>query len=507
MQIKKSVFPALAMLLTVFAASSLRAQTALAAITGTVNDPSGAIVANAPISIRNVDNGTTSSTVSSATGNFTVQQLAIGDYDLTVAVPGFKTYTHTKFHLDAGQIMREDVTLSVGQTSESVTVTAESSLLKTENSELAQNVTLSQLNNLPILSVAATNSGVRDPFAAAKLAAGVNYCNSGAACSAVTNMVVNGTPANTYQTRLDGMTMNPTGPRLLAAQMETQPSTDAIQEVAIQTSNFAAEYGTAGGAMISMVTKSGTNAFHGTVYDYMTNEGLNAHQPYTGIRNKLRQHDWGATFGGPVRIPGVYDGKNKTFFFWSYEQYRQTNIVTNAPATVPIPAYRAGDFSNLLTVENRLVTTASGNATDALGRTIASGTIFDPLTQQTAANGVLYRDPFPGNKIPVARYDPISAKILALVPLPQGTNFTSGQLINNFQGPYDGSRRSGIPSVKIDHNLGSKAHLSFYHQYTHTATPRTATGAERCATLPSPSCPRVLAPWQNTAPDSVRAHP
>ena len=234
-------------------AGAVYGQTALATITGTVSDPTGAIVANAPVSVRNLENGQVFRAASSQTGNYTVSQLPIGDYDLTVAVPGFKTYTHSKFHLAAAQTMREDVTLEVGSAAESVTVSAETSLLKTENSELAQNVTLSQLNNLPVLMVGSTNNGFRDPFAAVTLVPGIRYAggsNIGAGNpAAVTTMVVNGTPANTYQTRLDGMTMNPTGPRLIGAQMETQPSVDAIQEVAIQTSNFAAEYGAAGSQM------------------------------------------------------------------------------------------------------------------------------------------------------------------------------------------------------------------------------------------------------------------
>jgi len=159
--------------------------------------------------------------------------------------------------------------------------------------------------------------------------------------------------------------------------MQTQPSVDAIQEVAIQTSNFAAEFGTAGGAVVNMVTKSGTNQYHGSAYDYAINEALNAHQPYTGLRNRVRQHDWGFTFGGPVRIPKLYNGKNKTFFFWSYEQYREKKIITNITnTTVPTPAYRDGDFTNLITQENRLLTTATGTYKDPLGRTISSGTIF-----------------------------------------------------------------------------------------------------------------------------------
>src|SRR6185369_3339159 len=255
---------------------------------------------------------------------------------------------------------------------------------------------------------------------------------------------------------------------------------DAIQEVAIQTSNFAAEFGTAGGAMINMVTKSGTNQYHGTAYDYITNEALNAHQPFTGTRNLVKQHDWGYTVGGPVWFPKIYDGRNKTFFFWSYEQFRNKNINVSNSTTVPIPAYRTGDFSNLLTVENRLITTASGPATDALRRTMASGTIFDPNTQRVI-NGRAVRDPFPGNKFAVGRFDPIAAKILALVPQPLGRNADRGQASNNYQGTFDSSRISAVPSIKLDQNVGAKGRLSFYYQDTHTAVPRTPTGADAFA--------------------------
>ena len=466
-------------LCAILGAAALYGQTALGTITGTVNDATGAVVANAPISVKNLENGAVFTAASSDTGNYTVSQLPIGDYDLTVAVSGFKTYTHTKFHLAAGQTMREDVMLQVGSATDSITVSAESSLLRTESSQIVSNVTLSQLDNLPILAVGSTNSGFRDPFSAVRLVPGVQYNNgtniAAGATAATTTMSVNGTPSNTYGTRLDGMTMNPTGPRLIGAQMQTQPSTDAIQEVAIQTSNFAAEYGAAGGAMINMVTKSGTNQYHGTGYDYGTNEALNARQPYTALKNKIRQSDWGFTAGGPVRIPKVYNGTNKTFFFFSFEQFRQVNVV-NANASVPTAAYRNGDFSGLITAENRLVSTASGPARDALGNTIPSGTIFDPATQ-TVVNGIANRQPFPNNQIPVSRFDPVAVKILALIPGPKGVNFDRGLVSNNYTGTYDTSRHSNIPSIKLDQIFGN-GHLSFYYQDTSTKTPRTPAGAD-----------------------------
>jgi hypothetical protein len=221
-------------------ASACFGQTVLATVTGTITNQTGAVVANAPVSLKNVDTGQVYAAASSGAGNYTLPQLPIGDYNPTVAVPGFKTYEHNKFHLSADQTLREDIALQVGQSTESVTVSAEASLLQTESSELVHNVTLSQLDNLPLPSVGATNDGLRDYFAASRLLPGIQYSDSGA-FSAVVSAVVNGTPSNTLQTRLDGATMNPTSLRLLGATMETQPSTDSIQEVAILTSNFAPE--------------------------------------------------------------------------------------------------------------------------------------------------------------------------------------------------------------------------------------------------------------------------
>ncbi|MFM2126006.1 MAG: hypothetical protein RL328_2457, partial [Acidobacteriota bacterium] len=477
MQSRNRLARVVCLLFALSAASISWGQTALATITGTIVDATGAVIANASISVRNLENGQVSTASSSETGNYSVLQLPIGDYDMTITVAGFKTYTHTAFHLAAAQVMREDVTLEVGQTTESVTVTAEASLLKTETTTVAQNVTLAQLNNLPVLGVGTTGSGFRDPFASVRLTAGIQYNNGQNGAPVVaTNMVVNGTPANTYGTRLDGMTMNPTGSRLLANQMQTQPSTDAIEEVAIMTSNFAAEYGAAGGAMINMVTKSGTNAFHGSLYDYGTNEALYAHQPYVYLRPKIRQNDMGGTFGGPVRIPKLYNGTNKTFFFFSMELFKQFNML-NGSVSVPTSAYRNGDFSALIPAENRLVTTAAGAYLDPLGRNIPSGTIFDPTTQRAVGTSQV-RDPFVGNKIPVARFDPVAVKVLSYVPLPAGTNFEKGLAVGNYIGSWNADRTSKIPSIKLDQNIGASSRLSFYLQETNTRSPRSPAGAD-----------------------------
>jgi hypothetical protein len=454
-------------------------QTGLATITGTIVDPSGAHVASAPVIVKSTETGTTYQGASSSTGNYTVTQLPIGDYELSVTVPGFKTYTHTQFHLAAGQTMGEDITLQVGQSTESVTVSAETSLLQTESAAVSGNFTVKQLDDLPLLTVGATNDGVRDYFSASRLLPGVNYCNSGTcptggSGNAVTVTVINGTPNNSLTTRLDGSTMNPTSSRLGGATMETQSSSEAVQEVNILTSSFAPEFGAGLGAVVNVVTKSGTNNLHGTAYDYLVNTSLNAAPAYLGVRNAIHQNDLGFTVGGPVWIPKVYNGKNKTFFFWSFEEFYQNLLNSTTISTVPIQAYRNGDFSSLISTENRLVSTASGPYVDPLGRNIPSGTIFDPNDTTIAPNGQVVRNPFPGNKIPSSRFDPSAVKILSLVPQP--TN--PGQAGSNYLQPYNGSRRTYVPSIKVDQNLGSKLHAAFYFQKTSTSTPRTGTGAD-----------------------------
>jgi len=145
------------------------------------------------------------------------------------------------------------------------------------------------------------------------------------------------------------------------------------------------------------------------------------------------------------------------------------------PSTVPTAAYRQGDFSSLITTENRLVTTASGPYIDPLGRNIASGTIFDP-SSTAPVGGVVVRNPFPNNQIPVSRFDPVAGKILALIPQPLGPN--APQAGANYLAPFDQGRVSNVPSVKVDHNVGAKWHMAFYFQRTNTSTPRTITAAD-----------------------------
>lgn len=465
-----------AVLVCAFLAGMAHAQTAT--VTGTVTDPSGAVVGSAAIDVRNPQTGQVYSSVSTSTGNYTVTAIPVGTYEMTVGSTGFKTYNRQGLTLAAGQTARIDVTLEVGSTTESVTVTADTSLLKTETPEISHNVTVSQMNTLPILALGGAQndntSGFRDPYALARMIPGINY-------SANTTMVVNGNPDDTVQFRLDGQTAQNTG-GLRQYTAIGQPSTDAIQEVVVQTSNYAAEFGTAGGAVFNATTKSGTNQYHGSVYDYAANEILNARQPYTNLLSPQRRHNYGFTVGGPVRIPKVYDGKDKTFFFWAWERYREDITVRTSVATVPIPAYREGNFQQVIigsgTGGNPLpLRIGANNYLDPLGRGYNSGSIFDPNSTRDVicpASGancspgsvIPTRDQFVNNVIPASRFDPVALKVLALVPLPIGPNAAAGQVGNNFQNPYPSQTRSQIPSIKVNQTINSKHRVDFYFQKT-----------------------------------------
>jgi len=450
------------------------AQSDRGTITGTVSDPAGAVVASAPMEARNTENGALYQAATSTTGNYTLSQLPAGTYELSVTVPGFKKYVRNNLQVQVAQTIRIDVALEVGSASESVTVNEAAPLLKTESGELGHNVNARDLNELPVLGIGGTlsgSAGIRNPYNMVQLLPGAVFTPNSL-------VRLNGTPANSQSFRVEGQDASNTGTPGVPAQ--TQPSVDAIQEVAIQTSNFAAEYGQVGGGVFNVTMKSGTNQFHGTAYDYFVNEVLNAGNPFTNNpagnpRPRARRNDYGFTGGGPVWIPKVYNGRDKTFFFFSWEQFRETQEVNNQFATIPALPYRTGNFAAAQTT--RII------GTDPLGRQMLEGTVYDPNTTRTV-NGLQLRDPFPSLQIPVARFDPVSAKIQALFPQPNGP--TAGGLTNNYINSYPTHRTTEVPSLKVDQAIGSKGKLSFFWQRTKTSNPDGNTIFGRSDGLPDP---------------------
>src|ERR1700689_4457640 len=481
----RSVFVAAGLLLTTLCWMSLGplayGQGGTGTITGTVTDPTGLAVAGANVQARNTETGAIYTGASTASGNYTVANLPVGSYELSVTVSGFKTYTHTNLTIAAAQTLKEDIPLQVGSTSESITVEAQGSLLQGETGDETHNVTLEQMNDLPLLGIGTVNSGTsgyRNPYNTLLTLPGVSsFATSGLFTVNGLGGSIPGNPfvaSLTETMRIEGQDATS---RIFGTYDYTQmaqPNADAVQEIAYQTSNYAPEYGQAGSVVINMTMKSGTNQYHGTGFDYFVNEDLNAGDPFSSDgtggkeRPRNRRNDFGGTLGGPVIIPKLYNGKNKTFFFFAYEQYLEGSQY-NFVDTVPTTAFRNGDFSAIsangtcsLCAQYGIPTTPLG--TDALNRPIYANEIYDPTTRGiNPANGLGYANPFPGNKIPASDLSASSLAFLALFPHPQNSN-----LVGNYNGSIAGGRYSAIPSVKVDEILTDKDKLSFFWSRNNT---------------------------------------
>ncbi len=425
------------------------AQSDRGTITGTVSDAAGGVVAAAPVSVTNTATGVALRTVTTSTGVYSVPSVPAGVYTISIQVPGFKSFQQTGVRVDVAQTTRIDVKLEVGAVTDSVTIDADAALLKTEDAEQSSTFTGDRINALP-LNFGIGGGAIRNPLSFVELAPGTSL-------NGWNDIKVNGAPNNTFRIIFEGQdTTSDLNPRVSD---ESQPSMESIQEFTLQTSNFAPEFGQVTGGLFNFTSRSGTNQFHGSAYEYLTNEDLGAGQPFTSsgnghlLRPQNRQQDFGATVGGPVWVPKVYNGRDKTFFFFNYEMYRK-HQGTDALGTVPTPAMRAGDFSSILT--------GKVLGTDPLGRPIYENAIYDPNTARTV-NGQTVTDPFPNNVIPTSRFDPVALKIQSLIPQP-----TRPGNVNNFEEKYVTSKIQAIPTIKIDQNFSSVHHLAFYYSQQRT---------------------------------------
>src|ERR1700688_375843 len=263
-------------------------------------------------------------------------------------------------------------------------------------------VATKDVDELPVLTISgggyagATAMGnIRNPLQSSLLLPGVAFAND-------MELVVNGLPSNSETIRIEGQDSTGTLWKVYQQRSQTM-GVEAVQEVNVQTSNFAAEYGQAGGGYFNYTMKSGANQFHGSGYDYFVNSGLNAGLPFTDagtqnpakegqhIRNVIRRNDFGGTIGGPIRIPKVYNGTNKSFFFFNFEQYRESQQIANGVMSVPTPAYRNGNFgtagcfnyngaTNTCAVAPQGLTIGGAPAVDPAGQTLTYGEVFDPTT-------------------------------------------------------------------------------------------------------------------------------
>jgi Carboxypeptidase regulatory-like domain/TonB dependent receptor len=457
------------------AAMAVMAQTDRGSITGTVTDPAAAVVPGARIVARNVDTGTVTEGATTATGNYTLTSLTAGTYDVSAEAAGFKKLVQSAVKVQVAQTERLDFSLQVGVATDSVTVTGETPVLKTENAEQSMNVSGDKVNNLPLNFGGGGTSGgnIRNWMSFIILAPGV----SGTSPTSPVNGIPTGSYGN-FKVYLEGQDSTSINDANWTSSMNAA-SVETINEFAVQSSNFSPEFGQVAGGFYNFTTKSGTNQLHGSAYEYWANEALDAAHPFSHVLDRDRKNDYGFTIGGPVWIPKIYHGKNKTFFFFSLERFGNSLTSTSSYSTVPTAAYRNGDFSGALTGKTLTDPTS--------GLTFPENGIYDPSSTQTV-NGRVIRTLFPNNTIPKSMMDPVALKIQAMIP----AAINSQNLLNWVPNLANGTQQQ-MPSFKIDHNLSDLTRLSFYYSYQSTTNPAYPDG------LPEPltgARPKTVQGWQ-----------
>jgi Carboxypeptidase regulatory-like domain len=427
-------------------------------ISGVVTDPSGSAIPGARVTVTNTAMGTQNSTVATGAGAYTIPQLAAGDYSITVFATGFNQLIRNGITVSVGQTATVDLKLSVGQTTTSVTVTGNAPLLQTDSAQNNVEVTTRDLNELPI-NIEGIGA-VRDPMGFAALVPGT-------ISGGWNDIHISGSPGTTYRVFMDGL--DDTSAVKGAISDEQQPSVESLGSESVMINNYSAKFGESGGGIFNYTSKSGTNRLHGTAFMYLENEDLDAGQPfnYTSSGQKYnpvqRQLDFGASLGGPVLIPRLYNGHNKTFFFFAFEEYHNTQTLNQGTITVPTAAYRNGDLSsNLL---GPIVDPSGAPVLDCLGRPMMNGAVYNPATTRTVTctNGstAVVRDPFPNNNIgPPSTWDPVAQKVLAYIPAPSGS--TASGLTNNYPNLQPNNKYQYLTSIKLDHSIGEKWHFSGY---------------------------------------------
>ena len=438
-----------AVLCFVFLAASAFAQSDRGTITGEVKDQAGAVIPNATVVAKNAASGSEFKATTTGTGNYTLPSLPAGIYTLSVEVSGFKKFVQEHIEVQVSVTNRVDVSLQIGATTETVTITAEAPQLKTESAEQSTIIQTNTINGLPLNfgGGGGSSGNIRSPFAFNVLSPGVS--GTGADSSAVNGQT-------SFRITVEGQDTTSQNDANWTSTV-SHASVDSIEEFSLQTSNFAAEYSQVGGGLYNFTTKSGTNQFHGGGYEYFTNEDLDAYRPYftptvPSTNPRSRKHDFGGTIGGPVWIPKIYNGRNKTFFFFSEEVFRNVTYPNGSSfLSLPTPAMRAGDFSSNAIFPGQIL------ATDPAGNPVANGAIYDPRTRNTLANGQVVATAFPGNVIPQSRFDPVAVKIQNLIPAVTNANQT-----NNWVQSCATPNNQQTPTIKVDQILPDNSRLSFY---------------------------------------------
>lgn len=416
------------------------AQTTMGTITGLVTDSTHAVVPDATVIARNMATGAEARTVTSSSGNYVIPNLPVGPYEVTVSQPGFKSWKRSNIALSSGDNMRVDAVLEVGQVTENVQVSGEAPPLKTESTDVSTTMEQKLVQDVP-LPIAGIGGGMRNAFSIMMM---LPQVKSGNGESAWDDFQVGGGQQHDWNVSVDGLSVEMGWRNHVGYMNRLTPPVDSVQEFRIDTAVFKAEDSRASGGNISVTTKSGTNELHGALFDYYQSQRLDANG---WLNNKLgrpkaiyHRNDFGANAGGPIYLPKIYDGRNKSWFFFSYEGYRFPSTSGVSQLTIPTQQMIAGDFSQWRKADGTLIP------------------IYDPTTTRSDGKGGFIRDPFPGNVIPQDRLSPLSKTIAKYFPAPNAP----GVVLNyNTIGTGPRKRIENAHLLKLDHSFGDKNRLAF----------------------------------------------
>jgi hypothetical protein len=410
---------------TFFIAVAAHAQLATTtSLVGTVTDPGGKAVAGASVTATETKTLDKYTATTNEQGYYTVEFVRVGVYSITVEHPGFQKVTESGITVDINQTVRADISLPIGAVSQSVTVQAVVAAIKTDDATVSEvlgtrNVAELPLNGRDVMSLATTTPGVTLGTKSSQTGTPPGEDFNGAGTREIQNSM-----------SLDGISIM----NNLITTTPVRPMVESIQEMEVQTGTYSAQYGAYLGVHINMVTKSGTNEYHGALVEFFRNQVLDARSFFTlptpanptAAKPPLRQNQFGVEFDGPVIIPKLYNGKDKTFFMASYEGYRLVQQATSLSTEMPA-VFFTGNFSSVPT------------------SSITGGAIKDPLNGNT---------PFPGNIIPTSRLSPVVQKLQQYYPATNLSGFAS-----NYSVPVPTTINTDQTVDRIDQNIGDKIRL------------------------------------------------
>ncbi len=399
------------------------AQSDRGTITGRVLDPAAATIPNASIVATHIDTAVRYTARTNETGNYLIAQLPVGRYEVAIEAAGFRRMVRRDLVINVAQTITLNVTLEVGQVEQTVEITTQAPMLESTTSDLGTVVSRERIVDLPL----AVSGNMRHPGAFVFLAPGVTGDTS--------NTQINGSQNRAKEVLMDGVgSTSPESGGLLF----TYPPVESISEFKLVSNNFTAEFGRTGGGFEVYTTRSGTNQYHGSLFEYLRNDKLDARGFIARTRAINRQNEFGVAIGGPVLIPRLYNGKNRTFFHFVYTGFLFRAGRLNELASLPTAEMVQGDFSRIVRGNNTVL-------------------VYDPNTNRADGAGAFTRDPFPGNRIPQARFSEVSRKALPLIPSP-----STSALLNNFQVIGNQQFNRDVYTARADHNFSEQNRLNVF---------------------------------------------